>query len=151
MFRRKSHDNRECLTREQILEMLEGVYGKGGAEEKRLESHLRRCAVCRGFRDEVRREIETQNLSISLAWQRERISCPHRDILHAYLHDSLSGEEKAYIRFHLEEIGCAYCGANLEDLEALEGTKPTRRLRDLKDELLRSTTAFLRSRHEGKE
>ena len=56
--------------------------------------------------------------SLGAIWRRHRISCPSRDLLGSYLLGVLDPEEQDYIRFHLEEVGCRYCLANLEDLQS---------------------------------
>ncbi len=50
-------------------------------------------------------------------WRRNRCSCPSRAELGSYLLDALDDELKSYIRFHLEQIGCRVCVANLQDLQ----------------------------------
>ena len=54
--------------------------------------------------------------SVGVIWRRRRLSCPDRSELAQYLLDVLEEEPAAYIRFHLEQVGCRYCAANLEDL-----------------------------------
>ncbi|MEM6473342.1 MAG: hypothetical protein AAF802_27540 [Planctomycetota bacterium] len=62
---------------------------------------------------------ETAGLhTIGAIWRRGRLSCPSRETLGEYLLETLSDEEAAYIRFHLEVVGCRYCQANLADLQA---------------------------------
>lgn len=56
--------------------------------------------------------------SLGEIWRRHRVSCPDRDQLGSYLLQVLETNEQEYIRFHLEEIGCRYCNANLEDLQS---------------------------------
>jgi len=50
-------------------------------------------------------------------WRRHRISCPSREQLGSYALKALGDEPADYIRFHLEVIGCRYCGASLADLQ----------------------------------
>lgn len=50
-------------------------------------------------------------------WRRHRISCPTREQLGSYALAALGDEAAEYIRFHLDVIGCRYCGASLSDLE----------------------------------
>jgi len=145
--RRNPSRSPECLDRERLLDFLEGTLGSGDAEERAVRRHLDGCEPCRRGLEDLRREIETRNLSIALTWREERISCPHRDILAAYHHGSLAAGESEYVRFHLQRIGCPYCAANLEDIEAGErATEAQPEMRDLRDEILRSTTLFLRKR-----
>lgn len=50
-------------------------------------------------------------------WRQQRISCPTRAELGSLLLNVLPDEHAAYLRFHLETVGCRYCQANLADLE----------------------------------
>jgi hypothetical protein len=49
-------------------------------------------------------------------WRRRRLSCPTREELGSYLLGVLSKNHADYVTFHLEQIGCRYCAANVEDL-----------------------------------
>lgn len=64
--------------------------------------------------------LRGQNLAglhtIGAIWRRHRLSCPDRDKLTAYLQNRLTAEEADYIDFHLREIHCRVCNANLDDL-----------------------------------
>ena len=55
--------------------------------------------------------------SIGAVWRRHRISCPDRSQLGSYLLGTLSQEHSDYIKFHIEQIGCRVCQANIEDLK----------------------------------
>lgn len=69
--------------------------------------------------------------SIGEIWRRHRISCPTREQLGSFLLETLDEEQSAYVRFHLDEIGCRLCQANLADLrmqqEESSETKISRR------------------------
>jgi hypothetical protein len=54
--------------------------------------------------------------SIGEIWRRNRISCPTRQQLGAYLLKALPSEQSQYVEFHLNVIQCRCCSANLEDL-----------------------------------
>ncbi len=56
--------------------------------------------------------------SVGVIWRRNRLSCPSRDELGQYLLGILDSGPAAYIRFHLEDVGCRYCVANHEDLQS---------------------------------
>lgn len=61
---------------------------------------------------------ETAGLhTIGAIWRRNRLSCPSRSELGQYLLGTLEDKAADYIRFHLEEVGCRYCQANLADLQ----------------------------------
>ncbi|MCB9925712.1 MAG: hypothetical protein H6822_26415 [Planctomycetaceae bacterium] len=54
--------------------------------------------------------------TIGEIWRRHRISCPSREHLGSYLLDALDKPQMDYCRFHIEEVGCRLCQANLHDL-----------------------------------
>ena len=51
-------------------------------------------------------------------WRRHRLSCPTRQQLGSYLLGAIDPQHHAYISFHLEQVGCRLCDANLSDLRA---------------------------------
>ncbi|MBI1849174.1 MAG: hypothetical protein HYR85_02405 [Planctomycetes bacterium] len=135
-----------CLSRAEIVRFLEGERPPGvHASEGDIAAHLEACEPCRKSRDNVLHELSGLEQSLSLLWTRERISCPHRDILAAYLHASLPGDQSDYVRFHLEIVGCDACAANLSDLREADREEPPA-IQRVRDDVLRSTTAFLGKR-----
>lgn len=54
--------------------------------------------------------------TIGEIWRRHRVSCLSRAQLGSYLLDALDQEQMDYYRFHIEEVGCRFCNANLHDL-----------------------------------
>jgi hypothetical protein len=54
--------------------------------------------------------------SVGEIWRRHRLSCPDREQLGSYMLGVLDDDHAAYIRFHLEKIGCRFCQANFADL-----------------------------------
>lgn len=56
--------------------------------------------------------------SLAEIWRRNRLTCPGREVLGAYLLKSLSSEEARFVEIHLSITGCRYCLANLEDLKS---------------------------------
>jgi anti-sigma factor RsiW len=54
--------------------------------------------------------------SLGEIWRRNRLSCLAREQLGSYLLGALDAEQTAYVKFHLETIGCRYCQANHDDL-----------------------------------
>ncbi|PQO31591.1 hypothetical protein [Blastopirellula marina] len=65
--------------------------------------------------------------SLGEIWRRHRVTCPTRPQLQQYLLGVLpSQEEVNYITFHLEQVGCRICAANLADLiKASEDSEQT--------------------------
>lgn len=51
-------------------------------------------------------------------WRRGRLSCPSREQLGSFLLGAIGADEEKYIQFHLDEVGCRLCRANLEDLQS---------------------------------
>ena len=56
--------------------------------------------------------------SLGEIWRQHRLTCPGREQLGSYLLGATPKELTDYIRFHLTEIECRVCRANLNDLEA---------------------------------
>ena len=54
--------------------------------------------------------------TLGAIWRRHRLTCPSREQLGSYLLEVLAPEQAAYVRFHLENVGCRYCHASLDDL-----------------------------------
>jgi hypothetical protein len=70
--------------------------------------------------------------SLGEIWRRHRLTCPPRDQLAAYLLGTTPREISAYVKFHVEGVGCRLCFANLTDLqnqqaETAETTRGRRR------------------------
>lgn len=63
--------------------------------------------------------------SVGEIWRRNRLSCPSRSQLGGYLLETLTPDYQNYVEFHLNQIGCRYCTANLEDLKAGLSTAST--------------------------
>ncbi len=51
-------------------------------------------------------------------WRRHRLTCPTRQQLGSYLLGAMDEQLHAYLKFHLETVGCRLCRANLDDLES---------------------------------
>ena len=61
--------------------------------------------------------------SLGEIWRRHRLTCPSREQLGSYLLGATPKELADYIRFHLTEIECRVCAANLNDLETQQADK----------------------------
>ncbi|MFK7737467.1 MAG: hypothetical protein AB8B50_15640 [Pirellulaceae bacterium] len=55
--------------------------------------------------------------SLGEIWRKNRLSCPGREQLGSFILGAMDEETAGYIRFHLQEVGCRLCQANLEDLK----------------------------------
>jgi hypothetical protein len=56
--------------------------------------------------------------SVGAVWRRHRLSCPSREQLGSFLLGVVEPDQQDYLEFHLRTIGCAFCQANLADLQA---------------------------------
>lgn len=74
-------------------------------------------------------------------WQQQRLSCPKRSTIGAYLLETLDENWHSYVDFHLQELGCHYCRANLQDLKRQTEENKTP---DLHIRIMESTVGFLR-------
>jgi hypothetical protein len=89
--------------------------------------------------------LDEFDLTVSTLWREERLSCPHRDLLQSYADGELPPAQSDYVRFHVEQVGCAACRAELAAFGA--APQPTGGDSELESEirerLLRSTRTFL--------
>jgi hypothetical protein len=81
--------------------------------------------------------------TVASVWRRERITCPHPDLLQSWLRGALTGGARDFLDFHLRDSQCPYCTATVEELRARDDQAKRPVLEDLRDRLLRSTRAAL--------
>src|SRR5258706_4934924 len=105
------------ITREQLHAYLDDVLPE--SESAQIERTLRESEALQGRLRQVMQERDRGEHSLGAIWRRQRLSCPTREQLGSYLLDVLDEGLLAYVRFHLDTVGCPYCVANLADLEAL--------------------------------
>lgn len=74
-------------------------------------------------------------------WQQQRLSCPKRSTIGAYMLGTLEPAWQDYVAFHLDKLGCQFCRANLADLRKQTGPGQASVLRQ---RILNSTAGFLR-------
>jgi RNA polymerase sigma factor (sigma-70 family) len=74
-------------------------------------------------------------------WQQQRLSCPKRSTVGAYLLGTLDADWHGYVDFHLNKLGCHFCRANLEDLKRQSEKGQASRLHA---RIMESTVGFLR-------
>lgn len=55
--------------------------------------------------------------SLGAIWRRKRLTCPTREQLGSFLLGVLDPTEQDYFQFHLDEVGCRYCNASVQDLK----------------------------------
>ena len=103
------------ITKETLRAFLHDTLPDEQAAE--VEKQLRTQAELRDLFDLVRVEEDRGEHSIGAIWRRNHLSCPTRDQLGGYLLQALDEDLFEYIGFHMDEIGCSFCTANLEDLQ----------------------------------
>jgi hypothetical protein len=96
-----------------------------------VEQQLRQSETLRQQVRLLAQERDRGEHSVGAIWRRHRLSCPGREQLGSFLLGVLSAEEHDYIEFHLKTIGCAFCQANLTDLQnqQKDGTRSQQRRR----------------------
>jgi anti-sigma factor RsiW len=55
--------------------------------------------------------------TIGEIWRRNRLSCFTREQLGSFLLGTLPDEQRNYVQFHIQTIGCRFCLANYADLQ----------------------------------
>ncbi len=73
-------------------------------------------------------------------WETERLSCPKRSTLGAFLLETLSPEWFDYVDFHLATMGCHFCRASFKDLQ---GQQTSEQNTQFQRRILTSTIGFL--------
>ncbi len=86
------------------------------------------------------------DFDIGDVWRASRASCPARYWLARHLAGTLPSGPKTFVDFHLDEMHCEFCRANLEDLR--EGR--SKELDEAREVVRESTLRYLRSRTEPK-
>jgi hypothetical protein len=85
-----------------------------------VEKALRDQPAVQALFNQIRQEEDRGEHSVGAIWRRERLSCPSREQMGAFLLQALDPEHIDYIEFHLKTIACPYCIANVEDLRKLQ-------------------------------
>ena len=104
------------IPREMLAAYLDDALGD--AETAQVEQMLRRNETLRRQLRGLLQERDRGEHSVGAIWRRQRLSCPDREQLGSYLLGVLEPAQQEYIEFHLRTIGCAYCQANVADLQA---------------------------------
>ncbi len=78
---------------------------------------------------------------LSVAWESARPSCPKRSTVGKFVLETLDGEWRDYVAFHLDKLGCQFCRANRDDLVAEQDSDDDRAFRH---RVFQSTVGFLK-------
>ena len=131
---------RTTLTREQLHAYLEDALDD--AETARVEQALRDSEPLRRLLRTIMQERDRGEHSIGAIWCRQRLSCPSREQLGSYLLKVLDGAHQDYIDFHLQTVGCAFCLANLADLQG-QHKEPPPKARERRRRYFESSAGYL--------
>ncbi len=82
------------------------------------------------------------DLNVKSAWQLGRVACPARYWLARSIANNLAEGPGSFIAFHIEEMKCQWCQANMDDLKRAEEAE----LAPFLERMQQSTVQFLRSR-----
>lgn len=110
------------MNREKLFAYLDDALSE--AETAQLEQELRQSELLRQSLQKVIEERDRGEQSLGAIWRRERLTCPNREKLGSFLLQVLEEAEQDYISFHLDQIGCPFCLANLADLRSQQKEKP---------------------------
>ena len=94
-----------------------------------LEGRLRDDAALRQRLVEMTQREITGVHSVAAIWRRRRLSCPDRETWGMFLIGAIDDDQAAWMRSHLEDVGCRYCEANVDDLRASRESDATERRR----------------------
>jgi len=95
--------------------------------------------------DRERRD-ELFEQTVASTWRAERVSCPHPDLLRAFLEGSLEEGPAGFLRFHLERAACPWCTAAAEAIGRAAHLPPPAAGSGVLERTLRSTLLGLRRR-----
>ncbi len=135
------------ITREQLHGYLEDCLSE--AETAQVEQALRESEPLQRMLRGLMQERDRGEHSVGAIWCRERLSCPNREQLGSYLLKALDPALQDYITFHLSTVGCAFCQANLADLQALQ-QEPAPKAKERRRRFFQSSAGYLRACHTGK-
>jgi hypothetical protein len=136
------------ITREQLDGYLDDALSD--SETAQVEQALRQSDVLRRQLQGIMLERDRGEHSIGAIWRRRRLSCPTREQLGSYLLQVLDADLHDYIDFHLHTVACAYCLANLADLQALR-LEPAPKVRERRQRFFESSAGLLRACREKEE
>ena len=113
----------------------------------RALKRLRELAARVGLEPELRESLADRaeeggtGIEVGRLWRASHASCPARHWLARSLAGTLEPGPESFLRFHLDEMECAWCRANFDDLAASEDE-----LTPLLEKVRASTARYLRSR-----
>jgi DNA-binding phage protein len=131
----------QCFTREQLTAYLDDALDDG--ETAQVEQALRQSDDLRSQLRALMAERDRGEHTVGGIWRRQRLTCLTREHLGNYLLQVLDSDQQDYVDFHLQTIGCAFCLANLADLQALQ-EEPASRTKQRRRRFFESSAGLLR-------
>lgn len=110
-------------------------------EAREIEEALRMQPGLRARLATLLEESPENETAPGTIWRESRLSCPTREQWGSYLLGVLDSSIVDYFRFHLEQVECPCCLANLEDLKELQHSSV--QLRDRHDRIFRSSVGVM--------
>ena len=96
--------------------------------------------------DSMRDAVVAHEALLTQIWEEQRPSCPKRSTIGAYLLGTLDEAWHSYVDFHLNQLGCRLCQANLDDLQDHNGSAQ-RQVDRARTRIMQSTVGFLPNRN----
>ncbi len=126
------------------------------AEERLPQEHMAAIEAALRADPSLRRRLErilaegaSGYVSVGAIWRRRRLSCPSREQLGAFLLDAIDPQMQDYIKFHVEQVGCPYCAANLADIR--DRSRQPAEVLKRRQRLFESSIGHLKHRRSGGE
>jgi RNA polymerase sigma-70 factor (ECF subfamily) len=105
-----------------------------GLKEVQVRVIKHRCL--KRLRTQIAASDALQDLSVSCSedlltdiWEAQRLSCPKRATLGAFLLETLSPDWFDYVDFHLTTMGCHFCRASFKDLQEQQTSEQSTQFR----------------------
>ncbi len=96
-----------------------------------------------GFERDGSDQPDRSSELLTEVWRDGRPSCPKRTTLGKYILGTLPEDWDDFVTFHADRLGCEFCAANLEDLNAEINAPSDELANQLRGRILESTVGFL--------
>lgn len=81
--------------------------------------------------------------SLGAIWRRQRLTCPTREQLGSFLLGVLDPAHADYLQFHLDQVGCRYCNASVEDLREQHAAANAKESESRRSKYFQSSAGYL--------
>ena len=120
-----------------------GAFAETGEATLGMREHIDGCDACQEALESLREEVLSLQIPLSELWFREHVSCPPLAILSQFRAKKLKKLASEYVEFHLEELGCPYCQARLEQETLSRSATGSKSLRQSRDRVTEATSSLL--------